>query len=174
MKTTRPLRLLLAATVLLLTSVSSAHAQGFGTIVGTLTDPAGSVVPNAKVTVTDQGTQIARVVTSNDQGYFVVPALRPSTYTVTANAQGFAIFSQKDVTLLTDQSLTVDMKLTLGETTQTVNVETNVVQVDTTSSTISQVVEQRRIVDLPLNGRNAVSLATLVPGTIQAPANNAD
>jgi hypothetical protein len=174
MKSHPSLRLLFAVVAFLFLFVSSARSQGFGTVVGTITDPSGSVVPNAKITVTDQGTQLARTVNSNDQGYYVVPALRPSNYTISAAASGFATFTQKDVTLLTDQSLTLDVKLTLGETTQTVNVETGVVQVDTSTSTISQVVEEKRIVDLPLNGRNAVALATLVPGTIQAPANNAD
>ena len=149
-------------------------AQGFGTVVGTVTDPSGSVVPNARVTVTDQGTQALRTVQSNEQGYFVVPALRPSTYDLTASAQGFSTYSQKSLTLLADQSLTVDVHLAVGQVTETVSVETGAVQVDTATSTLSQVVEERRILDLPLNGRNAVSLALLVPGTVQAPANNAD
>ncbi len=151
-----------------------AFAQGFGTIVGTVTDPTGSAVSAAKITVVDQGTQTSRVVVSNDQGYFVVPALRPSTYNVSVTAASFATFAQKDVTLLADQSLTLDVKMTIGQATETINVQTNAVQVDTTTSTLSQVVEEKRIVDLPLNGRNAVSLALLVPGTVQAPANNAD
>ncbi len=174
MKSARTLLLLLAAIVTLILSAHSAKAQGFGTIVGTVTDPTGSVIPGAKVTVTDQGTQLARTVTANDQGYFVVPALHPSTYTVNASATGFATFAQKNVTLLTDQSLTLDVKMTVGQATETVSVDTNVLQVDTSTSTLAQVVEEKRIVDLPLNGRNAVALALLVPGTIQAPANNAD
>jgi hypothetical protein len=151
-----------------------AHAQGFGTIVGTVSDPTGSVIPGAKITVVDQGTQLARSVVANEQGYYVVPALHPSTYEVIASASGFSGFTQKNVVLMADQSLTLEVKMRIGQAVETVSVVTNAVQVDTSTSTLSQVVEQKRITDLPLNGRNPVSLALLVPGTIQAPANNAD
>jgi hypothetical protein len=73
-----------------------------------------------------------------------------------------------------DQSLALDIKMTIGLATQTITVDTNAIQVDTSTSTLSQVGEEKRIVDLPLNGRNAVSLALLVPGTIQAPNDGAD
>ena len=155
-------------------SLVSAFAQGFGTLVGTITDPSGSVIPGVKVTVTDQGTQTARSVLANAQGYYVIPSLHPSTYDLTASTSGFATHEQKDVTLLADQSLTVDIRMTIGRITETVSVQSNSIQVDTTTSALSQVVEEKRIVDLPLNGRNPVSLALLVPGTIQAPANGAD
>jgi hypothetical protein len=166
--------LLLGAVLFLAFSFVSASAQGFGTIVGTIADPSGSVIPKAKVTVTDEGTQASRSVVANDQGYYVIPALRPSTYDLTASASGFEGYSQKSVTLLADQSLTVDVHMTIGQITETVSVQSNALQVDTSNSTLSQVVEQKRILDLPLNGRNPVSLALLVPGTIQAPADNAD
>ena len=163
-----------ALAFLLACGTHSLIAQGFGTIVGTVTDPSGSVIPNAKISITDVGTQASRTVQANDQGYYVVPALRPSTYNVSITAAGFATYQQKTVTLLADQSLTVDAHMNVGQVTETVSVQTNQLQVDTSTSTLSQVVEERRIVDLPLNGRNAVSLALLVPGTVQAPANNAD
>src|ERR1700755_1079480 len=166
--------ILLLAAVLFGLSFTSALAQGFGTIVGTVSDPSGGVIAAAKVTVTEEGTQVSRAVVANEQGYFVVPALHPSSYSVSATAPGFAVFSQKNVTLLADQSLTLDVKMSIGQATQTITVDTNVAQVDTSTSTLAQVVEEKRIVDLPLNGRNAVSLALLVPGTVQGPANNPD
>jgi hypothetical protein len=174
MKPSRQIVLLLTLAFLCTFSSFSALAQGFATVVGTITDPSGSVVPNVKITVTDEGTQASREVLANQQGYFVVPALQPSTYDLTASAPGFSSYQQKGVSLLADQSVTVDVKLTIGRITETVSVQSNPVQVDTSTSTLSQVVEQKRIVDLPLNGRNPVSLALLVPGTTQAPANNAD
>ena len=166
--------LALAAFLVFACSSISIHSQGFGTIVGTVTDPTGSVIPSAKITVVEEGTQISRSVTANDQGYYVVPALRPSTYNVTVESSGFSKFAHKNVTVLADQSLTLDVKLTIGQAIETISVETNALQVDTSTSTLSQVVEEKRIVDLPLNGRNPVTLALLVPGTIQAPANGAD
>src|SRR5437868_2387231 len=117
--------------------VNRAGAQGFGTIVGTVTDASGSVIPNAKLTVTDEGTQAIRTVQANDQGYYVVPALHPSTYDLNVNVPGFAVYSQKAITLLADQSLTVDVRMSLGQVTETVSVETNNVQVDTSTSTLS-------------------------------------
>jgi len=132
-------------------------------VVGTVSDSSGSVIPGAKITVTEEGTQASRSVVANEQGYFVVPALHPSTYSVSAAAPGFAVFSQKNVILLADQSLTLDVKMTIGQATQTITVDTNALQVDTSTSTLSQVVEEKRIVDLPLNGRNPVSLACLFP-----------
>jgi hypothetical protein len=102
---------------------------------------------------------------SSDQGYFVIPALHPSTYDVTVSASGFATHAQNGVSLLADQSLTLDIRMTIGQITETVSIQTSGVQVDTSTSTLSQVVEEKRIVDLPLNGRNPVTLALLVPGT---------
>src|ERR1700759_3238261 len=114
------------AAVLFGLSFTSALAQGFGTIVGTVSDPSGGVIAGAKVTVTEEGTQVSRAVVANEQGYFVVPALHPSSYSVSATAPGFAVFSQKNVTLLADQSLTLDVKMAIGQATQTVTVDTNV------------------------------------------------
>lgn len=173
MKPTKIL-LLLGIIVALGSNVTPALAQGFGTIVGTVSDASGSVIPGARVTVIDVGMQTSRSVVANEQGYFVVPALHPSTYSVSATASGFALFTEKNVTLLADQSLTLDVKMAIGQATETITVETNPLEVDTSTSTLSQVVEQKRIVDLPLNGRNPVTLALLVPGTVQAPNDGAD
>ena len=174
MKSCRISRLVLAAFILFASSFVPAFAQGFGTLVGTVTDPSGSVIPGAKITATDQGTGTARSVLANSQGYFVIPSLHPSTYELTVGTPGFAGYSQKDIPLLADQSLTIDVRMTIGQVSETVSVLSNPVQVNTSTSALSQVVEEKRIVDLPLNGRNPVSLALLVPGTVQAPANNAD
>ena len=86
--------LLLAVVVVLGLNVTPTLAQGFGTIVGTVSDASGSVIPAAKVTVIDVGTQTSRSVVANDQGYFVVPALHPSTYSVSTIASGFAVFTE--------------------------------------------------------------------------------
>ncbi len=164
--------------VAILYALASTYAPaqaGLGTIVGTVTDPTGAVIPSASVKAVDHNTGAMREVTANAEGYFVLPSLRPSIYDITVTAANFAPFVRNQVTLLADQSLTVESHLGLEGTTQTVSVEdAPATQVDTTTSTLSQVVEQKRIVDLPLNGRNPVQLALLVPGTVQAPANNAD
>lgn len=160
--------------LVLAASTSVALGQGFGTIVGTITDPSGAAVAGAKVTVTNIGTSENREDITNGQGYFVVPSLRPANYDVTVNAPGFGPYLQKGVVLLADQSATVNATLTLGKATETVSVSGEVPQVNTTSSTISEVVEQRRVVDLPLNGRNAASLVLVVAGANPAPASDVD
>ena len=156
-------------------AVATYAQAGSGTIVGTITDPSGAVIPSVSVKVVDQNTGSVRQVQSNSQGYYVVPSLPPAVYSITASSNGFAQFKHTNVTLLADQHLTVDVQMKLASSSQTVSVSSiPPVQVDTSSSTLSQVVEQKRIVDLPLNGRNPVQLALLVPGTTQAPANNSD
>jgi len=163
-----------ALAFLLASSALPTWSQGFGTIVGTITDASGAVVPNAKVVATNEGTRISRSVVANDQGYYVITSLQPATYDLVVEASGFARYVRKQLTLLADQSLTVDVRLTVQQQTSTVTVEAAPTQVDTTNATLNQVIEQKRIVDLPLNGRNAASLALLVPGTVQAPPDNAD
>ncbi len=142
-----------------------AAAQGLGTIVGTVTDSTGAVIPDAKVKAMNTGSDFSREVTANGQGYFVIPGLNPAVYTVSIDATGFANLLRENITLLADQSLTLNATLVPPGEKQAVSVNAEALQVDTTTSTLSQVVEQKRIVDLPLNGRNAVSLALLVPGS---------
>ncbi|MCU1261858.1 MAG: TonB-dependent receptor plug, partial [Bryobacterales bacterium] len=110
----------------------------------------------------------------NAEGYYVIPSLPPSSYSLSFESAGFTPYQQNNVTLLADQSLTVNASLTVGQASSTVSVEAQPTQVDTSTSTLSQVVEQKRIVDLPLNGRNAATLALLVPGAVQAPSGNSD
>src|SRR4051794_26210693 len=153
---------------------SLCFGQGFGTIVGTITDPSGAVIAGAKVTVVDPASGVTREETTNDQGYFVVPTLKPATYDVTISAAGFGPSTQKGITLLANQNATVNTTLTLGQAAETISVAAEAPQVNTTSSTLSDVVEQRRVVDLPLNGRNAASLLLVVAGAIPAPANDVD
>ncbi len=159
-----------------LTLVVSALAlgQGSATIVGTVTDPSGGVVPAAQVTVTETGTSYARSTTTNAEGYYVIPSLRAAAYTVTVTAAGFKGYTQSGVTLLANQSLTVNAKLELGATAESINVEAPPVQVDTTTATIRQIVDQARMVELPLNGRNAAQLTLLVAGALGTPAGGAD
>lgn len=159
---------------LLLLLAACVHGQGFGTIVGTITDTSGSVVPNAQIQVLDEGTSVSRDTVTNEQGYFVVPALRPSTYTVIIKAPGFAPNTRKGIILQVDQSLTVNETVSVQQATESVDVSASSIQVNTTTATSSEVVDQRRVTDLPLNGRNAASLLTIAAGAIPAPANDVD
>jgi Carboxypeptidase regulatory-like domain len=140
------------------------RAQGYGSISGTVTDSDGAAVPNSTVTATlvETGRQIN--ATSNAQGNYVLNSLQPAHYTIRVTATGFQTYQQNDVLLEANQTLTVDAHLAVGQATQTVEVTSAVPQVDTTSGTMAQVIDRDRVVDLPLNGRNAASLMTLVAG----------
>src|SRR5215831_5374748 len=88
-------------------------AQGLGSLVGTVTDPSGSTVASAAIKVTAAGTGLSRTSTTNAEGLFLVPSLRPSTYDVIIEARGFATYRQNGITLLADQTLTLNARLKL-------------------------------------------------------------
>jgi hypothetical protein len=142
--------------------------QGYGSIVGTVTDSTGAAVPNATVTATQVDTGRVTKVMSSQSGSFVFPTLPPAGYSLTIAAPGFQAYQQTGVLLEADQSVTVNAKLAVGSATETVEVTTAVPQVDTTSGTLSQVIGRDQVVDLPLNGRNAAALVTLVAGVVDA------
>ena len=174
--TTRHLsRLFLGVITLSLVLFSvTAKAQGLGSISGTVVDSSGAAVPAATVTVVSIATGTSATATVNSSGGYVFPALAPSTYTLSVVAAGFQKAVQQNVILNADQALTNDLTLQLGEVTQTVTVAVNQAQVDTTTGTVSQVIDQRRVNDLPLNARNAAQLTTLVSGVTIAPNDAAD
>jgi hypothetical protein len=149
-------------------SAGMLHAQGYAKIVGTVTDPSGAVVPSATITALQVQNGVVTTVKSGADGGFVFPSLLPSTYTISASAKGFENYKQTDIVLQADQSLTVNFKLLVGSSAETVSVIGDAPQVDTTTGTLSQVIDQDRVVDLPLNGRNAASLITLVAGVVDA------
>src|SRR5271155_3389499 len=150
------------------------HAQGLGSIVGRVTDPAGSAVAGAQVTATQEGTGFSRSEVTDADGLYVIPSLQPATYSVSVEAKGFSTSKHSGIILLADQTLTVNAGLELGQTTETITVTSNALQVDTSTSTLRQVIEQQRISELPLNGRNAAQLTLLVPGAVNAPNGGAD
>ena len=160
-----------AVMVLLLLIAGSAtrlHAQGYGTISGTVTDPTGAVVPSANVTATQIQTGRETVATAGKDGLFVFTSLPPSAYSLSVAVPGFETYHQSGIILQANQALTVNVKLQVGASTATVEVAADAPQVDTTTGTLSQVIDRDRVVDLPLNGRNAASLITLVAGVVDA------
>jgi hypothetical protein len=150
-----------------------ANAQGGGSvaITGTVMDPTGAMIAGAKVTVTEKSTSIAHTAVTGAGGQFNIPSIRPTTYSVVVEATGFKKYIV-DVVLLADQTRDLDVHMQVGDTTQQVTVEESAVAVNTTSQELSQVIESSRVIDLPLNGRNAADLTLLVPGAISASSNN--
>lgn len=153
---------------------SSGNAQGFGSIVGSVTDSTGAVVRNAQITATATLTGVQTSTTTSDLGQYTFPTLLPTQYAVSVSAAGFEKYTQTGITLQANQTATVQIRLKIGTATDTVEVTGDAPQVDTTTGTLSQVVDESRVVDLPLNGRNAASLVTLVAGVVAAPGNGLD
>jgi Carboxypeptidase regulatory-like domain len=149
------------------------HAQSAGTITGTVIDSSGAAVSGASLTVTDETTNLSRNAQSDGKGQFALRLLQPSLYTLDVEAKGFKKFERQHIELLVDQTLTIDADLQVGATAEVTTVNAGTPQIDTMTGTLSQVIDHERMVDLPLNGRNAAALTTLVAGAVSAPSNGA-
>ncbi len=160
----------LAAILLLILAAPSTrlHAQGYGTISGQVSDPSGAVIAGATVTAIEVKTGGATATITGKDGRYVFPTLLPSGYTLNVAIPGFEEYSQKGIVLEADQALTVNITLKVGAQTQTVSVSAEATQVDTTTGTLSQVINPAAVNDLPLNGRAAAQLVTLVAGVVDA------
>jgi hypothetical protein len=147
-------------------------AEPVGTITGVVTDPTGAAVAAATVIATNLNTGLSRNTTTASDGGFVFPLLPVGLYGIAVEARGFRRFEQRGIEVKADQSSTVPIQLELGTATQTVTVQANAEMVNTQSGALSQVVDEQRIVQLPLNGRNAAALVLLTPGTADTTAGN--
>ncbi|MGA7853564.1 MAG: carboxypeptidase regulatory-like domain-containing protein [Candidatus Acidiferrales bacterium] len=141
-----------------------AWGQTTGEIRGTVNDPSGAVVPGATVIVTLTGTDTTRSVTSDKNGAFDIPELAVGNYDVTTDAQGFKKFVAKNVIVSIGHVNFITVTLQLGAGNQTVTVEANAVQVETTSTQLGGVMTDQSIRELPLSTRNAYQLLQLQPG----------
>ena len=142
-----------------------AHAQvAGGSISGRVTDSNGALLPGAQVAIRNTATGVTTQLVANEEGVYRAPNLLPGDYEITASAANFTSFLQKGVILTVGADLTIDLKLTAGAITASILVSDEAPTVDTTTPTISAVVSERTIVELPLNGRDWTTLATLQPG----------
>ncbi len=135
-----------------------------GTILGTVTDSSGAVIPNAMVQVTNTGTRATQTTTTDAQGRYRVPDLSPGDYEVQTQAAGFQSLIHGGITLTVGSDSVVDFSLQVGQVTQTVTVQEAIPTVETASSTISNLVEPTQMRELPLNGRDFEQLMLLAPG----------
>ena len=144
---------------------SSSYAQSdYGSITGFAKDPSGAVVPNAKVTVKNEGTGEERSSLTNESGYFVVPNLQPSYYTVTAEVSGFKKFVSSHNKLNPNSTLSIDASLTIGSSTESVEVSASNEALQTESGAVQNGVTSQQIDYQELNGRNPIYIAQLLPG----------
>ncbi len=161
----RALICFLSAILLLFVGAKRLQAQAVtGSISGTVTDSSGAVMAGANVEAKNTATGATQTTVTNDQGRFTVSDLNVSTYDVQASKSGFQTVVHKGVTITVGSQLVVDFALPVGQSEQTVTVESTVSQVETESTAISSLVNQSQMRDLPLNGRNFEQLISLAPG----------
>src|ERR1700681_3557496 len=155
----RQLILLLGLTL----PIGIASAQTFGDITGEVTDQTGAIAPNATVTATQISTNTTRTTRTNEAGLYSFPALIPGTYQVKVEVSGFQTAIRSNIELQVQQTARVDFALSVGQTTQTVEVNANALMLTTESAAVGTVIEQKSIVELPLNGRDFLQLVALSP-----------
>ncbi|MFY9570468.1 MAG: TonB-dependent receptor, partial [Blastocatellia bacterium] len=140
--------------------------QELATITGEVKDASGAVVPQAVVTITNVGTNISVKTETNDQGSYTVPSLRPGDYTVTVEKSGFNKTLRSGVTLQVNQFIRIDITLQTGQVSEVIEVTGGAPLLETETSSRGSVIDQKKIVDLPLNGRDYNQLALLSPGVL--------
>ncbi len=159
------MRRILTFTILFALVLGCALAQTpTGTIQGTIKDATEAVVPDAKVVIVHVETGTTSNLTTDASGHYILPLARPGLYSITVEKTGFQTLRQENVRLDVSQNRTVDLALQVGAMTQEVRVDAAPPAVDVNTSSVGQVIENKRIMDLPLNGRGVFSLANLTPG----------
>ncbi len=137
-----------------------ASAQEAGVILGVVKDTSGGTVPNAKVTVTNVDTSASRTVTTGDDGAYRVPALQPGHYSVKVEAAGFQTQNVTGLTLNVAEELTSNATVQVGTSTQEVTVTGEAPVINTTTSSLGNLINDQTIAEMPLNGRNYTETAS--------------
>jgi hypothetical protein len=168
MSSRKPIALLLGALCLSLALGVCAWAQtSTSRISGAVTDSNGAVISGAKVTAKNDATGIAQTQTTTEAGLYSFPSLPFGGYTITVEMTGFKTANQAGVIIQVNTPVTVDISLVVGQANEIVNITGGVERLQTDNATIGNVVQQKAIESLPLNGRNPLTLLTLEPGVVQ-------
>jgi len=159
-------RALVVCAVLLLAGTICFAQESRGSITGKVLDPAGAVIPGAKVTITDVGTNVSSALTSNSTGYWEVNFLTPGEYSVTVEAAGFKMLKQTGITLDTGNRLALDMKLEIGDTSVSVTVNADAPLLNSTTASTGRVLNTQDMADLPFGQMNPMVLQAMAAGMI--------
>ena len=148
-------RLLLAALIILVTASVTANAWGQATaqISGTARDQSGAVLPGVEVTATQTDTGIKRTTVTNETGTYVLSSLPLGPYRLEAALPGFRTYAQSGIVLQVNSAPVINPQLEVGQVAEQVEVQANAAQVETRSTAVGQIIENQRILELPLNGR---------------------
>src|SRR5258708_33201320 len=164
----------LAAAIAFLAAPVRAQLAG-ANLSGVVSDESGAAVAGATVTIRNTATGGVREVRTNTDGIYAAPNLAPGTYDVAVTAPGFGQMTQKGLALNVGGEQSLDFKIKIGQLAQEVQVNASTAAVETTTSAVSATIDEKTVVELPLNGRDWTQLATLQPGvtSVRAPASNA-
>src|SRR5262245_24294220 len=155
----------LALLAIVLAVIPLVRAQSFtGAILGTVKDPSGAVMPGVTVTITNVATNVRSEGLSDDQGTFIAPELQPGRYTLEATLPGFKRAVREGIVLQVQQRAQVDIVMAVGEVSESIEVTADAQLTETTTSSLGKIVDNPRILNLPLNTRNVYSLIFLTPG----------
>jgi hypothetical protein len=155
-----PIALVLAMVV----SVRLPAQVAGGTILGTIADPSGAVIPNAQVSIRNLATNVITTTVTNKEGFYTAPSLLPGRYEVAASAPGFTTVVATDITLTVGAQQVLNLTIQVGRVTERIQVADQAPAVQLASSAISAVVNSTTVLELPLNGRSWTDLAALQPG----------
>jgi hypothetical protein len=147
-----------------------AVAQAVGAITGIVADETGSVMPGVTIEITNTATGQVRSATTGGDGYYRVVQLPPGPYQVKATLPGFKVVVREGITVTVETTSRVDIQMAVGNLEEAVTVVADSPLVETRSATLGTVIEEKKIVELPLNGRNFTQLGTLMPGVVAPPA----
>jgi hypothetical protein len=150
---------------------SAALGQSTTALNGTVTDATGAVVVNAKVVVTNQGTGVNSVAQTDPAGAYLFPSLPIGTYRIQVTAPGFQSSVISSLKLEVATAITQNIQLSVGQATETVEITADAALVDTTTTGVGQVINDKIVQEIPLNGRHFTDLSLLTPGTMTPPAN---
>src|SRR5215831_7914152 len=154
--------------------MAPAQVRDTASLFGTVSDPASAVVASAKVSVTNVSTGLSRSAVTDASGGFVFPLLPVGAYNLRVEQPGFHKYERRNILLQANENIRVDVTLEIGNITESVTVDALTAQVDTRAATLNHTVDSKRVVELPLNGRNPADLVLLAPGVTPVGGNTGD
>ncbi len=156
----------------LVSALVLAQVRDTGSVFGSVSDAQAALMPGVKVTLTNAGTGSARTAMTDSNGGYLFPLLPVGSYNLEVEQAGFRKYERKGIVLQANENVRVDAALAVGNVQETISVEASGATVDTRSATLNHTVDQRRVVELPLNGRNPADLVLLAPGVSSGAGNN--
>jgi hypothetical protein len=160
-------------TIAVYTGLLAPHAQGqavaIAEVAGRVSDPSGSPVAGAQVKAVETGKQQVHTTTTDDQGRYALPNLPVGSYRLEVQAPGFKVYGQSGILLQVGNNVEINATLQIGSVNESIEVTASTEMVETRDNSVSQVIDEKRIVDLPLNGRQATQLIVLSGAAVNAP-----